>query len=61
MVILLDEDLADGTWRWEEDFREKDNKILLVAIDIFQMLQTGLIPDELKDEIIKKTNGYSPL
>jgi hypothetical protein len=61
MTILLDEDLEDGTWRWEPDFKNKDRKILLVAVDIFQKLRTGLIPDELKDEIVRNANGGSPL
>ncbi len=59
--ICFDDDLKDGTYKWEKDFRNEENKVLLVSRDIYEKITKGLIPDEIKDEILKNQNGGSSI
>jgi hypothetical protein len=60
IAVILDVDLDEGAWRWVEDFKS-ERKILIVPCEIFEMIEQGIIPDGIRKDIEKQSNGSSPI
>lgn len=54
--VFVDHSYEEKSWKWEIDFHSKE-RILIVSRDIFEIMENGIIPEEIKNEMIIEQDG----